>query len=65
MIIDYKIGDIVEIPNGKNRLGYIVDIRKTGTQIGVRYFRSRRVNGMPTDYIWWIHRSNVKIISAS
>ena len=65
MIIDCKIGDIVEIPSGFSRLGYVVGIRKRGCQVGVRYFKPHQIKGTPTDFIWWIHASNVKVISGS
>tara|TARA_B100001094_G_scaffold141587_1_gene137221 strand:- start:240 stop:431 length:192 start_codon:yes stop_codon:yes gene_type:complete len=60
-----KVGDIVSVPNGTNKFGTIVDTRKGGQQIGVRYFKPASIRGVPADHIWWIHRSNIKVISAS
>jgi hypothetical protein len=58
-----KIGDIVEVMGAKPRLGLVVDTRST--QIGIRYFRPSVIRGTPTDFIWWIHRSHVKVVSAA
>ena len=58
-----SIGDIVEVAQAKRRLGLVVGTR--GVQIGIRYFKPSVVRGTPTDFIWWIHRSHVRIVSAA
>ncbi len=58
-----SIGDIVKVAHAKPRLGLVVATR--GIQIGIRYFKPSSIRGTPTDFIWWIHRSNVSIISAA
>ena len=56
-----SLGDIVEVEHAKRRMGLVVDLR--GIQIGIRYFKPSMVRGTPDDFVWWIHRSHVKIIS--
>ncbi len=58
-----SLGDVVEIKHAKRRLGLVVDVR--GIQVGIRYFKSSMIRGTPTDFVWWIHRSHVKIISSA
>ena len=58
-----SIGDIVEVAYAKPRRGLVVDER--GSAIGIRYFKPSAVQGMAEDYVWWIDRTYVKIISAS
>ena len=53
----------MEIAQGKPRKGLVVAVR--GTQIGIRYFKSSVIRGTPADFIWWIHRAHVKIVSSS
>ena len=58
-----SIGDIVEVAHTKGRVGFVVGTR--GIQIGIRYFRPSMIAGTPTDFIWWIHRQHVKVVSAA
>ncbi len=58
-----SIGDIVEVTHAKPRMGLVVDTRST--QIGVRYFKTFTIRGVDADFIWWIHRAHVRIISAA
>ncbi len=58
-----NIGDIVQVLHTTARRGLVVDER--GAEVGIRYFGSWRVVGVPQDHVWWVHRSNVKIISAA
>ena len=58
-----SVGDIVEVVHAKPRRGLVVDTR--GMQIGIRYFKPSMVRGTPADFIWWIHRTHVKIVSAA
>ena len=58
-----SLGDIVEVEYAKRRLGLVVDLR--WKQIGIRYFRPSIIRGTPADFVWWIHRSHVKIISSA
>ena len=58
-----SLGDIVEVAHYKKRLGLVVDM--VGSQIGIRYFEPSRVQGTPADYVWWIHRTKVNIVSAA
>ena len=58
-----SIGDIVEVTHAKRRLGLVVDTRLT--QVGIRYFKPSMVRGAPADFIWWIHRSHVRIVSGA
>ena len=56
-----SIGDIVQVLHTTARRGLVVDER--GAEVGIRYFSSWRVVGVPQDHVWWVHRANVKIIS--
>lgn len=58
-----SIGDIVEVAHAKPRIGLVVDTRLT--QVGIRYFKPSYIRGTPTDFVWWIHRTNVRVISAA
>jgi hypothetical protein len=58
-----SIGDIVQVLHTTARRGLVVDER--GAEVGIRYFGSWRVVGVPQDHVWWVHRTNVKIISAA
>jgi len=58
-----SVGDIVEVVHAKPRMGLVVDERLT--QVGIRYFKPSMVRGTPTDFIWWIHRSHVRVVSAA
>lgn len=58
-----SIGDIIQVLHTTARRGLVVAER--GSEVGIRYFGSWTVVGMPQDHIWWVHRSNVKIISAA
>ena len=58
-----SIGDIVEVTHAKPRMGLVVGTRST--QIGVRYFKTFTIRGVDADFIWWIHRAHVRIISAA
>jgi len=58
-----NIGDIVEVAYDKRRMGFVVDTRLT--QVGIRYFKPSVIQGTPTNFVWWIHRSHVRIISAA
>ena len=57
------IGDIVEIAYDKSRIGLVVDTR--GMQVGIRYFKPSSIPGTPSDFVWWIHRTRIRIISAA
>ena len=57
------IGDIVKVEHTTNRMGLVVAV--DGTQVGIRYFKSSANKGAPTDHVWWIHRTHVRVISAS
>ncbi len=57
------VGDIVEVVHAKPRRGLVVATRST--QVGIRYFKPSAVRGTPADFIWWIHRTHVKIVSAA
>ena len=58
-----SIGDIVEVVHAKPRMGLVVDTRST--QVGIRYFKPSTIRGTPTAFIWWIHRSHVRVVSAA
>jgi len=58
-----SLGDIVEVKHATKRMGLVVDVR--GIQIGIRYFKPSAIKGTPTDFVWWIHRTHVKIISSA
>ncbi len=58
-----SIGDIVEVRAVKPRRGLVVGTK--GAEVGILYFKPSVVRGTPTDFIWWIHRTHVKIISAA
>jgi len=56
-----SIGDIVEVSSGKPRKGLVV--AEKGRTVGILYFRSSVVPGVEPDFVWWIDRTHVKIIS--
>ena len=56
-----SIGDIVEITQEKPRMGLVMDTR--GAEVGIRYFKSSMITGTPADFLWWIHRTHVKVVS--
>jgi len=58
-----SVGDIVEIAYDKSRIGLVVDTR--GMQVGIRYFKPSTIPGTPPDFIWWIHRTRIRIVSAA
>ncbi len=58
-----SIGDIVEVAHAKPRIGLVVGERST--QVGIRYFKPSVVRGTPTDFVWWIHRAHVNVISGA
>jgi hypothetical protein len=58
-----SIGDIVQVLHTTARRGFVVDER--GVEVGIRYFGSWKIIGVSQEHIWWVHRSNVKVISAS
>ena len=58
-----SIGDIVEVLHAKSRLGLIVSER--GIHVGVRYFKASLITGTPADFVWWIHRTHVRVISSA
>ena len=58
-----SIGDIVQVLHTTARRGLVVDVR--GAEVGIRYFKSWIVTGTSRDHIWWVHRANVKVISAA
>ena len=58
-----SVGDIVEVTHAKPRMGLVVDVRST--QIGIRYFKPSAIQGTPTNFIWWIHKAHVKVVSAA
>jgi hypothetical protein len=58
-----SIGDIVEVTHDTRRTGFVVGMR--GIQIGIRYFKPYMVRGTPVDFVWWIHRQHVKVVSAA
>ena len=57
------IGDIVEVAHAKARIGLVVNTRST--QIGIRYLKAFAIRGVETDFVWWIHRAHVRVISAA
>ena len=58
-----SIGDIVEVAHAKSRLGIVVGER--GIHVGIRYFKASVITGTPVDFVWWIHRTHVRVISAA
>ena len=58
-----SIGDIVEVAHAKSRLGLVVDER--GIHIGIRYFKASMITGTPADFVWWIHRIHVRVVSSA
>lgn len=58
-----SVGDVVEVAQQKSRKGLVVATR--GAQVGVLYFKPYAIKGTPANFIWWIRRTNVKIISAA
>ena len=58
-----SVGDIVEVKQDSPRMGLVVETRLV--QVGIRYFKPSMIQGTPTDFIWWIHKANVKVISAA
>jgi len=58
-----SIGDIVQVLHTTARQGLVVDVR--GAEVGIRYFGSWIISGVPQDHIWWIHRSHVRIVSGA
>jgi len=62
-----SIGDIVTVthpsPYPKERTGLVV--KEQGTEIGIQYFKSSRMKGMPADQVWWVQRDHVRIVSSS
>ena len=58
-----NIGDIVQVLHTTARQGLVVDVR--GAEVGIRYFGSWVISGVPQDHIWWIHRSHVRVVSSA
>ncbi len=58
-----NIGDIVTLVPGKSRTGLVVATR--GMQVGIRYFKPSVIPGTPIDFVWWIHRTHVRVVSAA
>tara|TARA_B100001250_G_scaffold369159_1_gene352398 strand:- start:1523 stop:1720 length:198 start_codon:yes stop_codon:yes gene_type:complete len=58
-----SIGDIVQVLHTTARRGLVVEVK--GARIGIIYFKSWKVVGVPLDHVWWVHRANVKVISAA
>jgi hypothetical protein len=58
-----SIGDIVEIAHAKPRTGLVV--RENGRSVGIIYFKPSTIPGIATDFVWWIDRKHVRVISAS
>ena len=58
-----SIGDIVQVAHAKCRLGIVV--KERGIHVGIRYFKASGIRGTPVDFVWWIHRTHVEVISAA
>ena len=58
-----SIGDIVEVAYSNPRRGLVVGER--GKAVGILYFKPSAVKGMAADFVWWIDRCHVRIISPS
>ena len=58
-----SLGDIVEVRAVKPRRGLVVATK--GAEIGILYFKPSTIKGTPTDFVWWIHRTHVRVISAA
>ena len=58
-----SIGDIVEVRAVKPRKGLVVGTR--GAEVGILYFKPSVVRGVAENFVWWVHRTHVRIISAS
>ena len=57
------IGDIVEVRAVKPRRGLVVAAK--GAQIGILYFKPWAIQGVSKDFVWWIHRTHVEVVSAA
>ena len=58
-----SIGDIVEVRAVKPRRGLVVGTK--GAEVGILYFKPSVVQGVAEDFVWWVHRTHVRVISAS
>jgi hypothetical protein len=58
-----SIGDIVEVRAVKPRRGLVVGTK--GAEVGILYFKPSVVQGVAEDFVWWVHRRHVRVISAS
>ncbi len=53
----------MEIAHAKPRTGLVV--RENGRSVGIIYFKPSTIPGIATDFVWWIDRKHVRVISAS
>ena len=60
---DPSIGDIVEVAYAKPRRGLVVG--QKDKKVGIRYFKPSAVPGTADDFVWWIDKTHVKIISSA
>ena len=55
------IGDIVTALYPTERTGLVV--KERGLEVGIQYFKSSRMKGIPADRVWWVARQHVRIVS--
>ena len=58
-----SIGDIVEVRAVKPRRGLVVGTK--GAEVAILYFKPSVVQGVAGGFIWWIHRTHVRVVSAA
>jgi hypothetical protein len=58
-----SVGDIVEVCAVKPRRGLVVGTK--GLEVGILYFKPSVIQGTAGDFVWWIHRTHVRVISAA
>jgi len=58
-----SVGDIVEVAQVRPRMGIVV--RENESSVGIMYFKPSAIPGIAKDFVWWIDRRHITVVSAA